>query len=110
MPFEFNHNKGSEIIGENLLTQSVSSDGKTVLSTNNPQPIKKYNSNKNSNKLLTNPIQDEEIQTNKQKSNEIPQNGSMKINRKNSNNYSTYISPLDINQWNFLEHIINISK
>lgn len=46
LPFEFNHNKGSVIAEDNVLTQSVSSDGSTVLKTNRPQPIKEYYSNK----------------------------------------------------------------
>ncbi|XP_025414663.1 uncharacterized protein LOC112686535 [Sipha flava] len=41
-PFEFNHDKGSITTDDNVLVQSVSSDGKTVLNTNDPQPIKKY--------------------------------------------------------------------
>lgn len=54
LPFEFNYNKGSTITEDNVLTQSVSSDGKTVFKTNTPQPIKKYQTvnknNKNSSK------------------------------------------------------------
>jgi len=50
-PFEFS-SKGSKITEDNILTQSVSSDGKTVFKTNPPQPIKKYQSaNKNNNNL-----------------------------------------------------------
>ncbi|KAL4135724.1 hypothetical protein QTP88_007319 [Uroleucon formosanum] len=42
LPFEFNHGKGSVINDDNVLVQSVSSDGKNVLKINDPQPIKKY--------------------------------------------------------------------
>lgn len=44
LPFEFNYSKGSIVTDDNVLTQSVSSDGKNTLKTNSPQPIKKYQS------------------------------------------------------------------
>jgi len=50
-PFEFNFGKGSTITEDNILTQSVSSDGQNVFKTNKPQPIKHYQSvNKDNNK------------------------------------------------------------
>lgn len=44
-PFEFSTNKGSIVTDENVLTQSITSDGKT----NSPQPIIKYKSGVTSN-------------------------------------------------------------
>lgn len=125
LPFEFNYDKGSEIIGENLLTQSVSSDGKTVLSTNSPQPIKKYtninnssnnnNNNiikKNSEEMSTKTAYDKETPTNKQNSYKKPQTDHVKINKNKSNNFSSFISPMDIPmaQWNLLENMSRYVK
>lgn len=116
MPFEFNHDKGSVVVGDNLLTQAVSSDGKTVFSTNSPQPIKKYqstniNNNENSNSKkpktqTTNPYyQNTNTQSNKQHSSKKPQ-GNREENFESTNGvYSTHMSPIDLNQWNFIEHI-----
>lgn len=113
LPFEFNYDKGSQIIGENLLTQSVSSDGKTVFSSNSPQPIKKYgsinnNDNKNPAVQSTKTAYDKESQTNKQNSNKKPQSNNMKTNKNKPNNYySTYFSPVEIPmaQWNLIENM-----
>ena len=44
LPFEFNYKSGSVVTGNNVLTQSVSSNGQEVLKVNDPQPIKKYHS------------------------------------------------------------------
>lgn len=41
-PFEFNTNRGSVVTDDNVLTQSITSDGKDTLKTNSPQPIIKY--------------------------------------------------------------------
>lgn len=55
LPFEFNYDKGSTITEHNVLTQSVSSDGQTVLKANDPQPIVKYQGvKKNSRKSTKN--------------------------------------------------------
>lgn len=43
-PFEFSTNRGSIVTDDNVLTQSITSDGKGILKTNNPQPIIKYKS------------------------------------------------------------------
>lgn len=45
-PFEFSTAKGSVVTADNVLTQSVSSDGDAVFKENSPQPIKKYGSKK----------------------------------------------------------------
>ncbi|NP_001156070.1 uncharacterized protein LOC100159485 precursor [Acyrthosiphon pisum] len=50
LPFEFNHKKGSIMTDDNVLTQSVSSDGQNVFKTNEPQPIKKYQKANTNNK------------------------------------------------------------
>jgi len=53
LPFEFNNNKGSIVTEDNVLTQSVSSDGQNVLKLNDPQPIVKYQGAKKNNKKST---------------------------------------------------------
>ncbi|XP_060858326.1 uncharacterized protein LOC132935728 [Metopolophium dirhodum] len=50
LPFEFNHEKGSIMTDDNVLTQAVSSDGQNVFKTNDPQPIKKYQKANTNNK------------------------------------------------------------
>nr|UXL78658.1 salivary effector protein 2204 [Schizaphis graminum] len=103
LPFEFS-DKGSVITEDNVLTQSVSSDGKTVFKTNDPQPIKKYQRVENTKKSPTN-------QNQKQHENYRPANSAIEYyspipaRHTSTSHYST--SPMMDNRWNFLE---NFSK
>jgi len=104
LPFEFS-DKGSVITEDNVLTQSVSSDGKTVFKTNDPQPIKKYQKFKNIKKSPTNQNQNQ-----KQYENYKPANSAIKYpvipaGHTSTQYYST--SPMMDNRWNFLD---NFSK
>ncbi|KAF0765039.1 Uncharacterized protein FWK35_00012010 [Aphis craccivora] len=104
LPFEFNFNKGSTITEDNVLTQSVSSDGQNVLKTNDPQPIKKYQRvNKNS-KSSTNQNPNKKQHANNYKAansaTEYP------ASHTSTSFYSTFPPMMD-NQWNFFE---NFSK
>ncbi|XP_025207447.1 uncharacterized protein LOC112603189 [Melanaphis sacchari] len=99
LPFEFNHDTGSVITEDNVLTQSVSSDGETVFKANEPQPIIKYqNSNKNTNNLSTNQKKNGNYKTmNSEIEYEIP------IEHTSSSHFN--FPNIMKNQWKFLERM-----
>ncbi|XP_015374910.1 PREDICTED: uncharacterized protein LOC107169623 [Diuraphis noxia] len=102
LPFEFNLDKGSVITEDNILTQSVSSDGQNVIKTNKPQPIIHYQSdNKDKNKSSK--------QQNKNKKQQIENNaanGATKYPTEHSS-VSYYSNNPIMDQFRFFE---NLSK
>ncbi|KAE9525059.1 hypothetical protein AGLY_014473 [Aphis glycines] len=105
LPFEFNFKNGSVVTEDNVLTQSVSSDGQNVLKTNDPQPIKKYQKVNKSSKSSTN-----QNPTKKQHANNYKAAANSAVEypagHTSTSYYSTF-SPMMNNQWDFFE---NFSK
>ncbi|XP_026819965.1 uncharacterized protein LOC113558671 [Rhopalosiphum maidis] len=99
LPFEFS-DKGSVITEDNVLTQSVSNDGKTVFKTNDPQPIKKYQRVKNTKKSPTN--QNQKQHENYKIANSAIEYPAIPARHTSTQYYST--SPMMDNRWNFLEN------
>jgi len=101
LPFEFNFHKGSTVTEDNVLTQSVSSDGQNVLKKNDPQPIIKYQKvNKNS-KSSTNQNPNKKPHANNYKA----ANSATKYPAGHmSTSYFSTFPPIMDNQWNFFEN------
>lgn len=104
LPFEFNFKNGSVVTEDNVLTQSVSSDGQNVLKTNDPQPIKKYQKVNKSSKSSTNQNPNKKQHANNYKA----ANSAVEYpaSHTSTSYYSTF-PPTMNNQWDFFE---NFSK
>lgn len=104
-PFEFNYDKGSIVTDHNVLTESVSNDGKTVYKVNSPQPIKKYKKYTSNNSGNTNQQNDRGKKQQQQKQdNNNSYSYSYHYNiPTGSNKVNMYNKPF--NQWEYFENL-----